>query len=157
MCSNSLARQFSYLFHAKYLLPSLDKLLPVRSCLQNFYQCTHILWEGHIIQKISPVFLRVRAQSFHVTNPPPLNNISLGLNGTKRKGCVHFCNKAQLTFRSSSVSHWCVHMGAFKNCWQGADTVKCRKYGPIKIWNLSYFFHFTNFLLPFWKGPTSVS
>ena len=38
MCSNSLARQFSSMFHAKCLLPRLDKLLPVRSCLQNFYQ-----------------------------------------------------------------------------------------------------------------------
>jgi len=42
MCSNSLARQFSYMFHAKCLLPSLDKLLPVRSCLQNFYQCRNL-------------------------------------------------------------------------------------------------------------------
>ena len=39
MCSNSLARQFSSMFHAKCLLPRLDKFLPVRSCLQNFYQC----------------------------------------------------------------------------------------------------------------------
>ena len=39
MCSNSLARQFSSMFHAKCLLPRLDELLPVRSCLQNFYQC----------------------------------------------------------------------------------------------------------------------
>ena len=27
------------MFHAKCLLPRLDRLLPVRSCLQNFYQC----------------------------------------------------------------------------------------------------------------------
>ena len=39
MCSNSLARQFSSMFHAKCLLPRLNRLLPVRSCLQNFYQC----------------------------------------------------------------------------------------------------------------------
>ena len=39
ICSNSLARQFSSMFHAKCLLPRLDKLLHVRSCLQNFYQC----------------------------------------------------------------------------------------------------------------------
>ena len=39
MCSNSLARQFSSMFHAKCLLPRLDKFLHVRSCLQNFYQC----------------------------------------------------------------------------------------------------------------------
>ena len=39
MCSNSLARQFSSMFHAKCLLPRLDKLLLVRSRLQNFYQC----------------------------------------------------------------------------------------------------------------------
>ena len=39
MCSNSLARQFSSMVHAKCLLPRLDKLLHVRSCLQIFYQC----------------------------------------------------------------------------------------------------------------------
>ena len=44
MCSNSLARQFSSMFHAKCLLPRLDKLLHVRSCLQNFYQCSRIRW-----------------------------------------------------------------------------------------------------------------
>ena len=41
MYSNSLARQFSSMFHAKCLLPRLDRLLLVRSCLQNFYQCTY--------------------------------------------------------------------------------------------------------------------
>ena len=40
MYSNSLARHFSSMFHAKCLLPRLEKLLPVRSCLQNFYQCS---------------------------------------------------------------------------------------------------------------------
>ena len=40
MYSNSLARPFSSMFHTKCLLPRLDRLLPVRSCLQNFYQCT---------------------------------------------------------------------------------------------------------------------
>ena len=40
MYSNSLARHFSSMFHAKCLLPRLDRLLPLRSCLQNFYQCT---------------------------------------------------------------------------------------------------------------------
>ena len=40
MYSNSLARHFSSMFHAKCLLPRLDRLLNVRSCLQNFYQCT---------------------------------------------------------------------------------------------------------------------
>ena len=39
MYSNSLGRQFSSMFHAESLLPMLDKLLYVRSCLQNFYQC----------------------------------------------------------------------------------------------------------------------
>ena len=39
MYSNSLARQFSSMFHAKCLLPRLDELLLLRSCLQNFYQC----------------------------------------------------------------------------------------------------------------------
>ena len=37
--SNSLARYFSSVFHAKCLLPRLDRLLPLRTCLQNFYQC----------------------------------------------------------------------------------------------------------------------
>ena len=40
--SNSLARHFSSMVHAKCLLPGIDRLLLVRSCLQNFYQCTHI-------------------------------------------------------------------------------------------------------------------
>ena len=40
MYSNSLARHFSSMVHAKCLLPRLDRLLPLRSCLQNFYQCT---------------------------------------------------------------------------------------------------------------------
>ena len=78
-------------------------------------------------EKLSHFFPKsIHAQNFHNNHlkPPPLKDISLGLNGTKRKGCVHFCNKAQLTFRSSSVSHWCVHTGAFKNCWQGADIHK---------------------------------
>ena len=38
MYGNSLARQFSSMFHSKCLLPRLDRLLTVRSCLQNFYQ-----------------------------------------------------------------------------------------------------------------------
>ena len=37
--SNSLARHFSSMFHAKCLLLRLNRLLPLRSCLQNFYQC----------------------------------------------------------------------------------------------------------------------
>ena len=40
MYSNSLARHFSSMFHAKCLLPRLDRLLLLRSCLQNFYQCS---------------------------------------------------------------------------------------------------------------------
>ena len=47
MYSNSLARQFSSMFHAKCLLPRLDKLLPLRSCLQNFYQCTYCITSLH--------------------------------------------------------------------------------------------------------------
>ena len=44
MHSNSLARQFSSMFHAKCLLPRLDELLLLRSCLQNFYQCWRSLY-----------------------------------------------------------------------------------------------------------------
>jgi len=44
MYSNSLARHFSSKFHAKCLLPRLDRLLPARSCLQNFYQCRCVNW-----------------------------------------------------------------------------------------------------------------
>ena len=40
MYSYSLARHFSSMFHAKCLLPRLDRLLLLRRCLQNFYQCT---------------------------------------------------------------------------------------------------------------------
>ena len=43
MCSNSLARRFFSMFHAKCLLPRLDRLLLARSCLQNFYQCRNNL------------------------------------------------------------------------------------------------------------------
>ena len=39
MYSNSLLRHFSSMVHAKCLLPNMDRLLLVRSCLQNFYQC----------------------------------------------------------------------------------------------------------------------
>ena len=39
MLSNSPARHFSPMFHAKCLLPRLDKLLLVRSWLKYFYQC----------------------------------------------------------------------------------------------------------------------
>ena len=42
MYSNSLARHF-FMFHAKCLLLRLDRLLPVRSYLQNFYQCSFFL------------------------------------------------------------------------------------------------------------------
>ena len=41
--SNSLAIHFSSMVHAKCLLPWLDRLLLVRSCLQNFYQCWQIM------------------------------------------------------------------------------------------------------------------
>ena len=41
MYSNSLLRHFSSMVHAKCLLPNIDRLLLVRSCLQNFYQCTN--------------------------------------------------------------------------------------------------------------------
>ena len=44
MYSNSLARHFSPIFHTKCLLPRQDRLLPVRSCLKYFYQCTFILF-----------------------------------------------------------------------------------------------------------------
>ena len=40
MYSNSVARHFSSRVHAKCFLPRLNRLLLVRSCLQNFYQCT---------------------------------------------------------------------------------------------------------------------
>ena len=41
MYSNSLLRHFSSMVHAKCLLPNIDRLLLVRSCLQNFYQWMH--------------------------------------------------------------------------------------------------------------------
>ena len=54
MYSNSLARQFSSMFHAKCLLPRLDKFLPVRSCLQNFYQCTNTTTISILANKVRP-------------------------------------------------------------------------------------------------------
>ena len=38
--NNSLARHFSPMFHTRCLIPMLDRLLPVRSCLKYFYQCS---------------------------------------------------------------------------------------------------------------------
>ena len=46
MYSNSLTRHFSSIFHSKCLLQRLDRLLLVRSCLQNFYQCTLLFWNN---------------------------------------------------------------------------------------------------------------
>ena len=53
MYSNSLTRHFSSMFHAKCLLPRLDWLLLVRSCLQNFYQCRFWIWLLKSVQKSS--------------------------------------------------------------------------------------------------------
>ena len=44
MYSNSLARHFSPMFHAKCLLPKLDKLLHVKSWLKYLYQCGFKIW-----------------------------------------------------------------------------------------------------------------
>jgi hypothetical protein len=43
MYSNSLAQHFSPMSHTKCLLPRLDRLLPVRSCLKYFYQCNVLI------------------------------------------------------------------------------------------------------------------
>ena len=52
MYSNSLTRHFSSMFHAKCLLSRLDRLLLVRSCLQNFYPCMYfILYEDQECRK----------------------------------------------------------------------------------------------------------
>ena len=53
MCSNSFARHFSPMFHAKCLLTRLDKLPPVRSWVKYFYQCLHpyfpSLWYMYVL------------------------------------------------------------------------------------------------------------
>ena len=50
MYSNSLLRHFSSMVHAKCLLPNIDRLLLVRSCLQNFYQCTvKLFWNRNYL------------------------------------------------------------------------------------------------------------
>jgi hypothetical protein len=57
MYSNSLARHFSSIFHAKCLLPRLDRLLLLRRCLQNFYQCTFyeaIIWGKTLKSNLGP-------------------------------------------------------------------------------------------------------
>ena len=65
MYSNSLARHFYPMFHTKCLLPRLDRLLPVRSCLKYFYQwgcspvCLHYF--VHLIYFLT--FLRHCTQS----------------------------------------------------------------------------------------------
>ena len=57
MYSNSLARHFSSMFHAKCLLPRLDRLLLVRSCLQNFYQCGKQKNQTTGFDRVSPLNL----------------------------------------------------------------------------------------------------
>ena len=44
--SNSLTRHFSSMFHAKCLLLRLDRLLPLRSCLQISVAIKHQTWIG---------------------------------------------------------------------------------------------------------------
>ena len=55
MYSNSLLRHFSSMVHAKCLLPNIDRLLLVRSCLQNFYQCS---FHGIFLQFSTP-FIKI--------------------------------------------------------------------------------------------------
>ena len=62
MYSNSLAIHFSSMVHAKCLLPRLDRLLLVRSCLQNFYQCTIKLKRA-----MKPMFL-YRRMTYRLTS-----------------------------------------------------------------------------------------
>ena len=72
MYSNSLAIHFSSMVHAKCLLPRLDRLLLVRSCLQNFYQCTCSNLIFHMGPNIFPLFffktntLNFDSEFFHV-------------------------------------------------------------------------------------------
>ena len=53
MYSNSLLRHFSSMVHAKCLLPNIDRLLLVRSCLQNFYQCfKHLTYNTYFLESV---------------------------------------------------------------------------------------------------------
>ena len=63
MYSNSLARQFSSMFHAKCLLPRLDELLHVRSCLQNFYQCYQYHYDYHWKNYNAPPFMLIKCKN----------------------------------------------------------------------------------------------
>ena len=63
MYSNSLVRQFSSMFHAKCLLPRLDELLHVRSCLQNFYQCYQYHYDYHWKNYNAPPFMLIKCKN----------------------------------------------------------------------------------------------
>ena len=58
MYSNSLARHFSSMFHAKCLPPRLDRLLLLRSCLQNFYQCKNDLKDSYEVSENHPRYIQ---------------------------------------------------------------------------------------------------
>ena len=67
MYSNSLARHFSHMFHTKCLLP---RLLPVRSCLKYFYQCS--LWnfgKWPTIQAHERKWITFKGQTINVLSP----------------------------------------------------------------------------------------
>ena len=63
MCSHLLAKQFSSMFHAKCLLPRLDELLHVRSCLQNFYQCYQYHYDYHWKNYNAPPFMLIKCKN----------------------------------------------------------------------------------------------
>ena len=78
--SNSLARHFSSIVHDKCLLPRLDRLLFVRSCLQNFYQCTNLFirYLVQLIWKYWKIYLHFKQTPFK----PHLSNNTLRDNFT---------------------------------------------------------------------------
>ena len=74
--SNSLARHFSSMVHAKCLLPRLDRLLLVRSCLQNFYQCSDY-FDSNKQQTFFFVktIMKISKNKFENSFSDPVNNV----------------------------------------------------------------------------------
>ena len=58
------------MFHAKCLLPRLDELLLLRSCLQNFYQCIcgRVARGGRSLLSTQPPVMVLRKNAYQYVN-----------------------------------------------------------------------------------------
>ena len=131
MHSNSIARHISPMFYAKSLLPRLDKLLPVRSCLQNFYQCGGVSnWDMWLIETCFCSWLYDRYSS-----QQDLCTITLELAGKLpsffRKFSHVFVKVSLRSFWSSSHRRGCSYKCTFHG-------MRCSKDIFSPMWIFSY-------------------